>query len=456
MAVEYPGLRGLPGARLRACQELLLEFESDASRLPEEVSRILGSLRAILDQAVDRFESALTDADPEERQIVERSYLDFANVMGRFAELMTEGTDDPYLPVDLLPAMAASMSRQPESHAMLPRTVSEAGYSTRSHDRPLEQVADQLPAGPPLDRQLLDYPQWITFLDIPRSFRDSMLTHVIVLGHELAHAEDQFADYGYTSPVVNGLELGRDTDDEIVAGLVENWVEELFADVAAVRRLGPAAIVLFAEYATLIQVLGASLPATLLLKQCAEHPPAEVRLLLMFTELDELGYGDLGALQPAIDHWRSVAAEGTAPPPDAPLEFKRADEIIRSAFPAIRAAAKRLVSSKVYSRAHFARALVLAERLADGVAPSDELTLVAGKIMSTGETVEDLYTAATVVRSSTEHRRRLAGQIPLPEGTNATDIASEALALRKLDELLARAVEGVRIWEDWPKELRTA
>jgi hypothetical protein len=436
-----------------------LEFESDASRLPHAVGSILSSLRTILDEAIRRFESAIADAlDADARAIVERDYLDFANIIGAFAEILTEGTDDPYLPVDLLPAMAASMDRPLRDHAMLPRSVSDTSYSTRSHEKPLELVADQLPMGPPLPEALLTFPQWLTFLDIPRSFRDSMLTHVIVLGHELAHAEDQFANYDYSASVVNGLDLGREADDEVVAGLVENWVEELFADVAAVRRLGPAAIVLFGEYAGLIQVLGPSLPPTLLLQHCREHPLAELRLMVMFEELDALDYGiDFGELQPALDHWRALAARGSAAPADAPAEFTRADAIIRTAFPQIRAAAQRLIPTKVYSRVGLARALELAKILALGVAPSDRLTLDAeGRIVSTGETVEDLFTAATIVRANGAYRRQLADQIPMPDEATLSDVGREAIALRKLDELLARAVEGVRLWEDWPAQLRMA
>ena len=55
------------------------------------------------------------------------------------------------------------------------------------------------------------------------------------------------------------------------------------------RRFGPAAVLVFAEYARFVQAYGQSIPLILWGRAFVEHPPAEVRLHLMFRALDELG-----------------------------------------------------------------------------------------------------------------------------------------------------------------------
>lgn len=455
MSADYRPLDGLASERLRACHELLIEFESSAARLPDELRDILQRLRGIASQATTRFEGQLASAqsDARLRAQVERSYLNFANRLASFIELLTDGTDDDELPVDLLPALAERMARRPTGHAMVLRAVAVDTFHTSAYQQPLANITvvlDALPNAEPLPPALVSAPNWLSVFDIPRSFRRSTLAHVVVLGHELAHAEDQLEDGRYTAPVIESLALPRDaSEDETVVAMVEDWVTELFADTVAVRRFGPAAILAFADYARLVQAFQRDIPAPLLMNSFRQHPVAEMRLGLMFDEFKTLGYGaDCGPLTEPLRDWHVLAKDVDAAPEDARREFIRACEIIRPAFDRIREAARALVPiDAAYSPAHFTHAVELAEEFAEGLAPSDRLD---PDLRSTPESIEDLYNAAAVVRFAPGYRARLASSLGFDRGND--DATRDALTIRQLDELLARAIEGVRLARDWPAD----
>jgi len=432
-----------------------MDFESSVARLPTELGELLGSLRQELEGVLTRYEEQLAEASGDDELIsrVDTRYLTFTDLAGRTADLLAMGTDPDEVPEDLQAILVELFGSRPERHVIVLRACENPTFMTYQLRRP-EQMhtvrgggADLMAAG--------THDLWlVSVFEIPRSFRYATLGQLLVIGHELAHAQDAITNFSYREAITDELRLPAESDlDEEISALVIPWLDEVLADLASVRRFGPAAVLVFAEYARFVQAYGQSIPLILWGRAFVEHPPAEVRLHLMFRALDELGISPevIGDLGPALDEWREIAARGAAVPDGVSQALKAADRLLREAFARLQAQAASLVPPhQTYTDAGVRRARRLADLLAGGVAPSDS---VDDQLRSTPVELGDLFNAAAFVRWVP----RLLEQLMQAMGVTTDSVPSpeqrRARALRQLDLLLARAIEGQRLRRGWPAGL---
>jgi len=451
----FPSLQGYLGARLRAIHQSVMDFESGVARLPGELRDLLGSLRQELDGVLAQYEEQLVEARGDEDVLsrIDTRYLSFATLAAYSADLLTMGTDPDELPSDLHAILVELFGPRPDGHVIVLRATESTTFQTYPHWRP-----EQMRPGTDLMSRLQggdNRELWlVSVFDIPRSFRYATLGQLLVIGHELAHAQDAVTNFGYRQAITNEMQLPAESEaDEAINALVVCWLDEVLADLASVRRFGPAAVLVFAEYARLVQAYGYEIPRVVWVREFAEHPPAEVRLHFMFRALDALRIGAdaLAEIAPALAAWKRLADVGSVVPGDALPELAAADGLVRGVFSRIQAQAASLVPAhQAYTEAGFARARVLAEQFAEGLAPSDRID---DDLRSTPVDLADLFNAAAIVRWSP----RLLDQLMTTMGVMTDEALSDehrrARALRQLDELLARAIEGQRLRRAWPKGL---
>lgn len=455
VSAAFPVLPGYLGARLRAIHDSLVDFESGVARLPSELGELLRSLRHELEIVVSEYEQQLAEAgdDAGLRSRVETRYLSYANVAALTADVLTMGTDPAGLPTDLHGMLADLFGPRPPGHVIVVRVGDNATFQTYplwrpEQMRPGTDLQARLEAGPD-ERE----PWLVSVFDVPRSFGHASLTQSLVISHELAHAQDEVANHTHREAITRGLVLPQGTEaDDLTTQLVLAWLDEVLADLAAVRRLGAAAILVFAEYARLVQAYGYEIPRILWQKDFIAHPPAEVRLHFMFRALDALNIPSetLGELQPALEEWRRIADLGASAPTDARPEFAAADAIVRGAFTDIQSQAASMVPAhQAYTSQGFSRATSLAELLSQGIAPSDSIDVA---LQSQPTAVPDLFNAATLVRWVPRLLDELCVTMGATDGSLSSD-QRRAQALPQLDALLARAIEGARVRAQWPPQL---
>lgn len=420
------------------------------------------ALRQELETALEEFEERLSDAGDDAATVnqVETRYLTFATVAAEYADTLTTGTDPDEIPADLHAILEELFGARPAEHVIVVRAVEKPTFETYPKYRP-EQVR---PEGD-LIKQILarsehPEPRLVSVFEIPRSFRDAMLTQLVVVGHELTHAQHALADFSYRETITAGMEVPDDLEpNDLIEGVFPNWLEEIFADITSVRRMGPAAILVWAEYARLVGAYGADIPAVIWEYHFDSHPPAEVRLHFMFRALERLNLRreDLGELVPALAEWRRIAERGASAPEDAPAKLKMADGLVRGAFERIYAQAVSLVPPDVaYTSDSLARSRALAEQFADGIAPSDRLGVgdsLGEGLRSQPLELPDLYNAAALVRWVPRLLDRLIQTMGLADDDTLAPEDKRARALGQLDELLARAIEGLRVRKRWPARL---
>jgi hypothetical protein len=427
----------------------VLEFESGVARLPAELGELLGSLRLELDGVLAQYEEQVAEADGDEDLLsrIDTRYLSFATLAAYYSDVLTMGTDPAAVPSDLHGILVELFGPRPGGHVIVLRATDSSTFQTYPYWRPeqmrpgSDDLKERLGEGSP-------EPWLVSIFTIPRSFRDATLSQILVIGHELAHAQDTVASFSNREAITEEIQFPAGSDTDQVRALVVAWIDEVLADLASVRRFGPAAVLVFAEYARLVEAYGYDIPRVLWGRTFAEHPPAEVRLHFMFRALETLRMTEVGELGPALEAWKTVANAGAALPADALADAKLADRLVREAFPRIQAQAASLVPAhQAYTEAGFTRARELAERLAKGVAPSDR---VDQGLKSTAVELADLYNAAALVRWVPRLLDELIKNMGLT-GSPLTTEQRQARAVRQLDDLLARAIEGERIHRAWPK-----
>ena len=142
-------------------------------------------------------------------------------------------------------------------------------------------------------------PEPLALFRFPAVARDDVLLHAI-LAHELGHFVDEYADlYGQVLNVA-GLPLFQMTKTRIASGLgldlsatsdsllatrilaiFDNWLRELISDLVGVRLLGPAFALAAVELSDVNEEPG---------QGSTTHPPSSMRLHLIQSELDSLGW----------------------------------------------------------------------------------------------------------------------------------------------------------------------
>jgi hypothetical protein len=282
-------------------------------------------------------------------------------------------------------------------------------------------------------------PDVLALLELPRSFAHSTLHNLIVLGHEFAHIEERrrfFKREQFVKLLLDDLKV-----EGASASVAEKWLTEVLLDAVFARRYGPAASLVFSDYA---QIVGAIRPYT------ATHPPASFRLRVMWNVLSSAGF--FKNSRPTGSATRELIAElskhetmGRRFKEDAPSSVREVAEKIEDGIPAILRRAEQFAPS---AEAYLPDRLDVVDRLAEefqrGVARSDRLS---ADLRSTTETVADLYNAAAGIRC-TERLVDFARSIH--HGVQTIGHSETTTAAIRLDELLARALEGVHLAQRWP------
>ncbi len=457
MAV-YPALPGAAEARIRATRELLLAAESGESRVDPDLEEVFRTYRRMADHTQKVFAQRIKRAerDSRERSRVERELFDVVWTLAALAEQITDGSSDLELPTDLRVFLRLKTG---PSHYVVFRSVTADTYTCHPRSKPVADFLASLPDAsvpPPSLRSRQKH--LISILDIPRSYRRAMLTHLVMLGHEVAHIEDWFTGISTVNQVVAQTlplnQFPKERSKALIA-LCYSWSREISADLYCVRRLGPAGLLVFAEYG---RVAGVFLGENSLRRKgkskhpersFLQHPPGEARIALMLEELRALGYRvgveplD-GPYAEVIDGWQKVAdstAEVLAP---LPVEFSEAYGFIREhVLGRLQRLVRRRIPDRfayVPDRLRYAR--TLAQDLTQGIALSERVEANGKRTLLE---VEDLYNAAAYVRFVSLDE--LAKKVPQREHLSQEE--RRGAALETLDMLLARAIEGVRIGLEW-------
>ncbi|MBI4346967.1 MAG: hypothetical protein HY553_08945 [Elusimicrobia bacterium] len=312
----------------------------------------------------------------------------------------------------------------------------------------------------------------VSVLDIPRSYRRAMLTHLVMVGHEVGHIEDHAVGRigdrfkretivgrvvtGQAARILPALRPLRKSSASLVLELIRNWSPEVFCDLYCIRRLGPAGLLVFAEYGRVAGIFLGDLSRRRsedgkedVEERFREHPPGEIRIALMIEELVALGYtigqspldGPYGKI---VAGWREVTGGGRDALVRLPEEFGRAYRLIRGHIhgPLRQELIRRIPDAQAYGPARLAYARTLAADLAQGIAMSERIEADGSRTILE---VEDLYNAAAFVRFV--QLDELAARVPGDERLSREQ--RRGAALETLDLLLTRAIEGARIAADW-------
>ncbi|MEK6225563.1 MAG: dCTP deaminase [Chloroflexota bacterium] len=420
-AASRPPRRALAEARIVAAERRLDEFEQQVVRLPPELQGALSSARAYCQTAIARFNALWqADPDPDARLRIEVGYELLGEALEHLINEITVGTADDSLPLDLVPTMRSWL--EVEDHEITLRARPVDSYISTTRGRPTRTIRTRLQEAAP---QGAWSPRFWTTFDVPLASREMTLRHLIMLGHEVAHAQD--VETGGRS---RGLGKGAKhpsnfTEEQVkrVTGVISKWIGELVADVAAVRRVGPAVVIAMAEVSHRR-------------RPTESHPPLGLRLRMMDDELRVLGYTaqGLGAVGATISSWRQQQFPSSGG--DVILEDAR--RVVEQQLTAIRQLARSLVpDGRAYSPRSFATTAAIADDLVDGIARSDRYNGRRSQPLG----IVDLFNAAMRVRVG-----RLAD---LARTIGAEGDGGEVRALETLDRLLKRAIEGVFLEEEW-------
>jgi hypothetical protein len=429
----------------------LLDFEASLLRLPPDLKAALRGLRTIADQAgplLERFVEAERASEGEIEHA--KNYLHAARSLTEYTHLLTDGTDDPDLPADLQALMRRDLADEPRrgtraarSYPIVLRSVSAPNYRTKMHERALNEFRGKLDTRLAVNWE----PTLLSFVEIPRSFCHATLFHLIVLGHEQNHIEQ-------TQLKLEGVNTVRELRAHLVrlpsdaVPIADAWISELLADAVCVRRYGPAALLVFADYIDVVSIATQFSPT---------HPPGDFRLQLMYRSL--VGAGFLraprtersGPVLRALHRHRNAGLRlrGLGGPQYAVIA-----PLLWDALPAIIAAAKRFAPS-AYGPTRLQAVEALARDFTEGIARSDAF-LTPGATLT--QQVADLFNGAAVVR----YGRGLRDLVLLAKGRDARrrgfrpTVSDLAAAAATLDALLARAIEGVRFAAEWQEVASTA
>lgn len=155
-------------------------------------------------------------------------------------------------------------------------------------------------------------PRWFVFLSLPYVVHDSALNLTPLL-HELGHFVDfdreiykkvlpiDIAHSEAAKTLANILVQRGSPEQEVYAlckEIVRKWVQELIADLFAIRLAGPAYFYAFVIYAANIG---------LDTKAAVSHPSPVIRIDLMLRELEELGYflkSSPKAIRTSLQEWK--------------------------------------------------------------------------------------------------------------------------------------------------------
>lgn len=417
--------------RLQRCRQLLLDFEGRMVKAPSRLGDALSAFRKIVDQAPGPLEELLK----ERRELGlasegERHYLNVSSDITRYVELLTDGTYDPDLPydlVDLLPGIPADV-------CVILRLTDAETYRTD----PIHGIMGQFSRKIGNALSVAWSPQLLVFIEIPRTYARATLHNLIVLGHESVHIEERYRFF-------RGEQFVKAVMDEVripasSGSLGEKWCTELLADAVFVRRFGPAALLVFADYAIAV---GAIRPYT------QTHPPGSFRLRLMWRVLQSAGLVELAraAGSPSSDVIAEVAhyeRSGERFVDDAGL-YQEVATAIERGIPAFIRIAEQFAPVGTYGPEHLDRVDELTEEFLRGVARSD---VVDTDLNSTPVDIADLYNAAAAIRYTNrldEFASRLGASTERPDG-----LGDVAAAVITLEELLLRAIEGVHVETGWP------
>lgn len=446
-------------ARLEATREVLLDFEASVVRLPPDLRMAVRTLRRVTEETQARLPATLAalPRDAAARRDLELIYVNFVRKLWRRAQVLATGTNDPSLPGDLVPLMHQHLT-EPGQVALILRTTTGPTFESFSWPDVVGHLEDEwVSPSPPTRFDVSWRPPVMAFIEIPQALATATFLHLVGLGHELAHLEDDLLQqqrygvmmgaihkgaphqepHGYVSEALKKVDFPKDAPEDFVA-IVERWSDELFADLVSVRRYGPAAAFALAELSELVAAYGVYQET---------HPPAEMRLSVMLTELRPFLERRLPAralTKAAFDALRTEALSHQKLRSQAKPQYREIVKAVLDALPVLRKAAAKLVPTP-YKPDRLARIEALAGDLAAGIARSD--TVQDDALRTTTELVADLFNAAAVVRHSPGIVQLASAMTGMP-----TPAPREvAAAMAKADRLLAHALAGVHLAEEWRK-----
>jgi|WetSurMetagenome_2_1015567.scaffolds.fasta_scaffold26295_2 hypothetical protein len=316
------------------------------------------------------------------------------------------------------------------------------------------------------------FPKWFISLSFPRAISRNPLLHSITISHEILHLKDhiegisaglyskivipqedfkklvdtiqnkkiQIPGYEnmlmpktyselYTRDVLESAIMAKCTD------VIEGWLQELVADLLAVRKFGPTYFFAGAEHSLALGVMD---------RDSDDHPNSRMRLRLMIEELKELGYlkqnGENEKIVNALTIWNNYLNINPGLLQDeihsvAALSISKMQNTLSETI-------RTISKDKDYSANKFDEEVwQLVELINNGI-PPDEL-IDTGKKTSKPSTLAGILNAGYMVNYfSLDELGKLMNQTG-EEG----DISSR----RKLDELLLKAIESTEIWRYWPE-----
>lgn len=289
-------------------------------------------------------------------------------------------------------------------------------------------------------------PEWVVILSYPASESTNILLHTIMMGHEVIHLKD------YVDNISSGLIATREiriikqavrTEAtrlnldpaslfEATERVLRQWLAELVADLFATRIYGPAYLFSFARLSLALQVMD---------EYTERHPSSRMRLGMMLEELRSLGYlvrrRQTSKIREELHYWLDFAARpGPRPEDSRYVAFQSIARAKARLARRVRAATE----GQEFSVGRFmAEVPPLFEYLQHGIPPSE--------ILDTQLRVSEPASIAGILNAGTLYY--LQGMSELKDMLATVEEKPTIVAMTKLSELLARAIEASYAFKEW-------
>jgi len=311
-------------------------------------------------------------------------------------------------------------------------------------------------------------PEWFIFITYPRIRPRDILLHPNMI-HEIGHFVYHEMAVKPTTPLLKfDIKLHKISFEELLskikrelprlskdremklsekihtecARIVRNWLMEVFADLFAVRVIGPAYLFAFVELSTLVDVMD---------KYGDNHPSSTLRLRYLLKELRDLNYfrskkknSPLGKLSKFFSDWyKSIETKDLAPilKDDKDPYFLVAYKTLEENFSLIHSEIIKQIGQLHYSPENInSKVYPLAKTLTTGTLPA-EFWNKDNRLKEVAEFIDLLNAGWLTFFYEIEKFYR---------SVRATTVPDKLDALDNFKQLLSKAIESSEISRLWP------
>ena len=311
-------------------------------------------------------------------------------------------------------------------------------------------------------------PEWFIFITYPRMRPRDILLHPNMI-HELGHfVYHELAEKPTTPPLKFDIKLHKGSFEKLLSTIkgnlprlpkdqemklseklhtdcsriVRNWLMEVFADLFAIRVIGPAYLFAFVELSTLVDVMD---------KYGDKHPSSTLRLRYLLEELRDLNYftfkkkdSSLGNLSKFFSDWyKSIETKDLAPilKNDKDDYFLVAYKTLEENFPLIHSEIIKQIGNLHYSPENInSKVYPLVKTLTTGTLPAESWNN-NNRLKEVAEFVDLLNAGWLAFFYEIETFYRSVRATTVPEKLDALD---------NFKQLLSKAIESSEICRLWP------